>query len=538
MNAQAEANFVAAVMNVARHLLTHRQVSLFFKGGLAHFGVDRKLLVGYEREKIPEIESIYIRQLVDQLKAGPERTLLQQLEECLKDLIPNFVKEQNLELVPPAHKTTKLIKLLDRPIAIVRQEAVGHGGFHNGVLASDKPYVRWIYDCGAWRKSGKEKLASRVRRFASRARKDGRPVDLLFLSHFDADHVNGLELLFAEGVRVDTVVLPYLSPAEAFAVLAGQVASERWSKSLVEHVLEPAAWFGSRGARRVVRLRGGPPPEGEGAAPVPEGPTEDLSEDHPFRPVFLGPDGRILKRKKRGGRAQEIVARPGTSIGVGLWNGGYADWWFLPYVHPISDLERRRLTKAAESFTRCKVSDRAFGQKLASALQSSSNRRAVKAMYRGKELGNANAISLSLYIGPRMAFSDRVIMHSNIPRTSTDKLGWLLTGDAELRNCDRRDEWLKFLKRKQSLPIGTLMLPHHGSVENFHVDILNAAPEARLFVTADAGDPLRPHVDVRADIAKSRGANAKIITVATRGLEEISAPSGLPYDIRQYAARW
>jgi hypothetical protein len=36
------------------------------------------------------------------------------------------------------------------PFVVVRQEPVGHGGFHTGVLGSRNPEFRWVYDCGSW----------------------------------------------------------------------------------------------------------------------------------------------------------------------------------------------------------------------------------------------------------------------------------------------------------------------------------------------------------------------------------------------------
>jgi hypothetical protein len=138
--------------------------------------------------------------------------------------------------------------------------------------------------------------------------------------------------------------------------------------------------------------------------------------------------------------------------------------WFLPYVHPISAEEQRRLTKAAESFVERKVNDKEFGVRLAKALQSRTARRKIKNMYDREEFGDANAISFSLYMGPRTKSTDRRVVQSTMLKNDLDTPGWLLTGDAKLRNCDRRDEWMKFLTQKHSLPIGTLMLPHHGSV--------------------------------------------------------------------------
>jgi hypothetical protein len=137
---------------------------------------------------------------------------------------------------------------------------------------------------------------------------------------------------------------------------------------------------------------------------------------------------------------------------------------------------------------------------------------------------------MSLYVGPTTnQVTSRTIVRSSFSRVDNDLSGWILTGDAELRNCDRRAEWIKFLTDKR-LPssVGTLMLPHHGSANNFHSEILRALPKAELFVTANARDPLRPHADVKDEVAKERGQHARIAIVATKILSELSAR--LPID--------
>jgi glyoxylase-like metal-dependent hydrolase (beta-lactamase superfamily II) len=48
-------------------------------------------------------------------------------------------------------------------------------------------------------------------------------IDLLFISHFDADHISGLGMLLARAessrLQVHTAIIQYLSPATGFAIL-------------------------------------------------------------------------------------------------------------------------------------------------------------------------------------------------------------------------------------------------------------------------------------------------------------------------------
>lgn len=391
------------------------------------------------------------------------------------------------------------------PIAVVHQQAVGHGGFHTGALGFDRPYLRWIYDCGAWRNVGKQALYGCIADYAEKVRLGGHPVDLLFLSHFDFDHVSGVSNLL-EKVKIDTVVVPYLEPADAFVVLAKAAAQGLWSAEFSQAVLDPIRWFSRFGVQRVVRLR---PAAGDGPdsmSGVPEEPPPDepaIAPHRPLRTVLIGPDRRPLAATPpyRGRRASIVEAEAGSAFAVqsGL---NWADWAFLPYVHPVSAGARRRLETAAEALIGRASTDAEFQKLLRNFVRSKERRKQLRDIYKEKELGDANATSMSLYIGPSVVSAGRRKVICSLQGRPESGAGWLLTADAKLRNRDRRDKWLKFYKRVRPHFIGTLMLPHHGAAANFEPSILDAAPQASLFVTADSTDLSRPHEDVLADLEK------------------------------------
>lgn len=84
----------------------------------------------------------------------------------------------------------------------------GHGTFFSGHIRDGKrrEVFTWVYDCGSKRPSHARGL---VENFVAQLgyRKQ---IDLLCISHFDSDHVCGLELLL-QRVKVGTLVLPYLT---------------------------------------------------------------------------------------------------------------------------------------------------------------------------------------------------------------------------------------------------------------------------------------------------------------------------------------
>ena len=130
------------------------------------------------------------------------------------------------------------------------QHPVGHGGFHSGYLQdANGPTFRWAFDCGS----------RMTRKFDSYLRvwtlQYQQPLDWLFISHFDSDHVSGLDVLMGNTVVRD-VMIPYLNDRELAFLLLHEIARDTLSRSIVELTADPAAFFLSRGATRVTYLRG------------------------------------------------------------------------------------------------------------------------------------------------------------------------------------------------------------------------------------------------------------------------------------------
>jgi hypothetical protein len=431
---------------------------------------------------------------------------------------------QEKTLLESAIEVKKRQALTRSPWAVVVQQPVGHGGFHTGVLGVDEPSLRWVYDCGSWRKKGREALASRIADYGGRTR--GRQIDLLFVSHFDADHVWGLDELLRQH-RVDTVFIPYLEPEDATAIQVAASIDRRWSAELAEVVSDPISWFRGRGAVRVVAVRPGARPDGFA---MPFGPGDEARGEvveGELEPRLIGPNGRVLPWwPPSASTSTTWNAEPGTAVAVVSRQRAWTDWWFLPHVHGVSRDVRSALRIAAlqamqdlaGSSGSASANDlRAFNAGLAELLKDRRNRTKLREIFLREGLTDANAISMSLYLGPRD--NETRSVHPG----AGARAGWLLTGDAKLGNKARREEWRSaFSALSTKRTIGTLMLPHHGSYANFHDELLSFAPEARLFVTVDNSDlNIRPHPDVRASLDRSyHQVSEKKNTV----LQEISGP--------------
>jgi hypothetical protein len=165
--------------------------------------------------------AVLIRALLTSKADGIKRFGAEKVEEIFKEEVALLRERIASEVRLEQEAENATAPMLQIPFALVRQEPVGHGCFHTGVLGTQKPLLRWVYDCGSWTK--KEVLKQRTDSFVARLLQDSSretDIDLLFTSHFDADHVSGLDYLLGRErqppVRVHTAVIPYMSASRRF----------------------------------------------------------------------------------------------------------------------------------------------------------------------------------------------------------------------------------------------------------------------------------------------------------------------------------
>lgn len=393
-----------------------------------------------------------------------------------------------------------LAELAFIPLVVMRQHAVGHGGFHTGVMGRGKARLRWVYDCGALRTKGQKQLSDEIKYLASEYDEEKVRLDLLFISHFDRDHVSGIKELMST-TEVDTVIIPYLDDIQRAIALVDDMSKrdnmdEDTYARFTEVIFNPITWLTELGARRVMQIRPGEP-------------GLDSS-----RIIRYGPgDGPEIS--DRVGRVQPVLVRQndddtaaaaaddrdivdsGSGWMVTHFGRQFGDWCFLPYVTQTGQSVRDAFKTAFGELLDLQTDETlvdAFRRKMGEDGFAAK----VKIAYKEHELGDANATSMSLYVGP---FRDGVSCHRTSLRAGQKWAeagpGWLLTGDAKLAQVGRRKQWQKFYAPLKSR-IGALMLPHHGSHLNFHEGILDVVEkDCLLFVcrtSKKSGDPLHENV--------------------------------------------
>lgn len=103
---------------------------------------------------------------------------------------------------------------------------VGQGGFYSEIFRDGINDYCIVYDCGS---ENKQKLKSAI----SSAFPDNTPIDILFISHFDSDHVNGIKELIKHHT-IKCVVMPQLKQFEWFYILDDCIKREK--KATDEHI--------------------------------------------------------------------------------------------------------------------------------------------------------------------------------------------------------------------------------------------------------------------------------------------------------------
>ncbi len=290
-----------------------------------------------------------------------------------------------------------------------RQHTVGQGFFHSGYLRIGSGEFSYVYDCGS---ENTDTLAREINEFANRRHK--RPgLNVLFISHFDSDHVNGLDRLLSL-VKTKTVVAPYLEPCERLLLVADAADSGSVDGTLVQFAADPVRWLGDRGVEVVLFVKGGEEEEGPRIA-LPEPQPWPHFQDPERRDTPIDLDWNWLKR-----RALETGSPRTTRTSTGATTESFVlphhvalpllgarrlpmDWAFLTFVHPEGALVRRFRDAVRREFRRTPFDNKrwtkACNEWLVDTVQDRSCRERLAGCY-AVIRRNRNLTSMSLYSGP------------------------------------------------------------------------------------------------------------------------------------------
>ena len=393
------------------------------------------------------------------------------------------------------------------------QYPIGQGCFHAGdVLWTDEVSgsshdFHYVYDCGS---SGRSAVLENAI-FAWRSQTHR--LDALFVSHLDADHVNGIDRLLGS-VTANTVYIPYLDNAAIVLNIVEADVDGALSASLIEARMDPGSWFGRRGVSRIVVVRSSPDEGLPGAEPPP---IDDDDSGKEFARETSFPGDSV---------SRSVIETMESGQSVPVNSSETARWVLVPHVDPVSNDRLRVFYREVLRVLGLGPPQRPTAELLAAALRDDDDRSRLRNCYdrlisRGSGRRH-NRVSMSLYSGPADAWPDvrwRTSVAIPLSRgwplqwlsvvlpdylgSERAAVGWIGTGDASLNVGKVRAAWKRsFIPFRNQ--IGTLLLPHHGSRRSFHSSVLDWPKLNVCVASARDPSPHHPHPEVIRAVASRR----------------------------------
>lgn len=324
---------------------------------------------------------------------------------------------------------------------------VGQGAFYTEKFKCENDTQRIIvYDCGAKNKDYQYLTVELSSYFHKKE-----IIDLLFVSHFDEDHINGIIQLKKLGIKIKTVVVPLIDKKDKwFYVCTG-------SDSVMEALIDPKSFFGADNVIEVASVGENPSNENEEINLVGEGGDQSLQS------------------------GSRISLRDLSQY-----------WVYIPYNFEedkrrnklVTELKKNDYFVNAAKTMNCSVENLLHNDKFIE-----DNFSIINSIYKEICSDGANRCSLIVYSGPvdskvvpiRCCVCEPAFWY--IYEYRLIRCGCLYFGDTDL-NQGRGQKIIRQLKiflQHCVDEIGTIQLPHHGAKKNFNKLLLAYNNDTKLF---------------------------------------------------------
>ncbi|MEN3748345.1 hypothetical protein TPR58_14315 [Sphingomonas sp. HF-S3] len=386
----------------------------------------------------------------------------------------------------------------------------GFFGFATGIRAFGRADLRYVYDCGS---EPKRLVNSGVKELRNAC--PDRRLDMLFLSHFDRDHMNGIPALLhkTKGFQVDTIVLPYLDTAARVAALARAFAQSGTfggsvDRFFIDMIFDPGGTLAQFRPRQILFIRsdgGDVPPDVDGGPEIRPGSGPEVRAERDteainwlIKPAFPGDPQRplLLNMMAQAASSSRIEVRNAAIVAHDpSWS---LLWKFLPYVRTPDPAALATFCTLVEGLFKWPAGSFAFHigdtgvrQKMVTKFREKMGA-IYKSAFKDKNLG-----SMSLYSGLMEPDTVDALAHSpQLPTHDLTKIGWMGTGDAHLEKPVERGAFTSFYGSDIDHVAG-FALPHHGAIKNS--DPVNLVGDADTYIAA--ADPIHdwehPHWSLR-----------------------------------------
>ncbi|VVP37955.1 hypothetical protein PS876_04690 [Pseudomonas fluorescens] len=382
---------------------------------------------------------------------------------------------------------------------------VGQGVFSSGMLAPDdgsNKHFWWVFDCGTHLKRHHARRDAEIDNLVAMigaAPAARRPrIDLVFISHFDKDHVNGL-LKLLERFEVGRLVLPFIPLHERLHIAFSGKSVQRihpWQL----FIIAPSRYIQGADGIQVDRLTVVLPSGSDGPRDDNDSDTRPWDED----PIDIVPppsetpeEIRAFDNFDGAGIRIEWLAQ-GASLKVGNV------WEFVLYNDPSTIVRatppfRQHAKQLADQMinatcdaTRAVIKDQIV---------------ALYAVHHGTTAPEKNLISLFVYAGPLLKPKQVLLCSSHYryrpPYYSKRQRithAILYTGDGFLKKPVQLSDMLNYFGSARINRPKVVQVMHHGSRSSWHQGVADAlAPEYSIFCAYRHGLYFHPHGDVWED---------------------------------------
>ena len=321
---------------------------------------------------------------------------------------------------------------------------IGQGAFYS----ERHENINIVYDCGNWKNT---KLADKV---VKQSFRENEEIDILFISHFDYDHVSKISTLKKHVKKIKNVVLPLLHDNE-------RILLSNYYRILGLNILtlinNPERYFGEE--TKIIYVK----PSDNNESPINDN----------IEPQNLD---TIDKSKDNG----KFEIDSGFKITIARLN----NWTFIPYNHNYTNNYNDLIThleKAKFDISKL-ISDSNYT--LDEIIKDISVSKAkggkiFKDIY-DRLNGKINQNSMFLYSGPikknkyhkdcflgnmHRCFHHHLYHHCN---HHFDKVGCIYTGDGDLNIVDIKSIFKHYWEN-----VGTIQIPHHGDIKSFNRKIFD-----------------------------------------------------------------
>lgn len=356
---------------------------------------------------------------------------------------------------------------------------VGHGAFYTETIVSNQRTYNIVYDCGLDTKKYSSDFKKKdLKIYIDNLYCEDDIIDLLFISHFHDDHINGIEFLKDRCKKIEKVVMPLLdNEKKALAHLS--LALEGGDTTIIN---DPQSYFGQE--TRIIYVN-------------------PISDDNNEKPnsYYLNDF-----------RPNATTINSGDKILVDI------DWYYIPFNYKqnvrfeafcdqladiIGDDENLKEFKEALENPLLTIDI----DTVVKIIKNTESKNKLKKAYEeaGKTGGGIkeqplNLVSLILYSGDKntkIKTCNKKICYDRCFRKNSS--GCLYLGDTNLNQIgivsDIKRHLASFWKT-----ITIMQVPHHGAEPNYNSTIMLHPSIKFVFISHKEGDSLHPAINVVNDL--------------------------------------